>query len=338
MYYAAQRSACRIPLNESTHAPVIGQSASDCALRLNCDQHRPLASNYILAGISRQEPVVVSNTVDPAVDLSQHFIPCTGYSSNPPLKKRNKPLLEKRRRQRINSALDELKNLMAHSEPTSTTPATKTHLKLEKANILEQVVSFVKGAVSAAQKRGAIPKADPEHNLLLVRTEAFIQGFSFCEATVTRIFDDILRNASHEQPGARTANMTCASVVGESDVSTFVSAVLFELSHKHQEVTTAIFNLHRNSSTSMNSDPNLHIHNPPLNGAGSEVNRCATTRRKTSRRSPSKRPKGMNPLTLSDFPTQSDSSHHSSGSSDRGSSSSAGSFNVPHSAPIWRPW
>ncbi|KAF8568108.1 hypothetical protein P879_05912 [Paragonimus westermani] len=65
---------------------------------------------------------------------------CTKPSTRACGKRWNKPLIGKRRRERINRALDELKSLITHAtitETTSVAVTTSGQHKLEKAGILE---------------------------------------------------------------------------------------------------------------------------------------------------------------------------------------------------------
>ena len=78
-----------------------------------------------------------------------------------------KPIMEKRRRARINNCLDQMKCLIL--EAMNKDPARNT--KLEKADILEMTVSYLKNLQPGQQK-------DP--------MDRFRQGFSECAAEVTR--------------------------------------------------------------------------------------------------------------------------------------------------------
>ncbi|VDD88213.1 unnamed protein product [Enterobius vermicularis] len=61
----------------------------------------------------------------------------------------NKPLMEKKRRARINRCLYEMKQMLVESAKNST-----SHSKWEKADILEMSVAYIKQLQSQARKSG----------------------------------------------------------------------------------------------------------------------------------------------------------------------------------------
>ncbi|XP_011868661.1 PREDICTED: protein hairy-like [Vollenhovia emeryi] len=89
------------------------------------------------------------------------------------LRRSNKPIMEKRRRARINQYLDELKNyiLLSEKDPTR-------HSKLEKADILEMTVKHIQ--TMQRQQLNAAVSNDP-----VVLTK-FRSGFSECATEVSR--------------------------------------------------------------------------------------------------------------------------------------------------------
>nr|XP_012218905.1 PREDICTED: transcription factor HES-1-A [Linepithema humile] len=89
------------------------------------------------------------------------------------LRRSNKPIMEKRRRARINQYLDELKNFILVSEKDPT-----RHSKLEKADILEMTVKHIQ-TMQRQQLNSAVAN-DPA-----VLTK-FRSGFSECATEVSR--------------------------------------------------------------------------------------------------------------------------------------------------------
>ncbi|THD22231.1 hypothetical protein D915_006418 [Fasciola hepatica] len=137
------------------------------------------------------------------------------------VKRRNKPLTEKLRRQRINQALEELRDLI-------TDPATKAPNRLEKADILELTLKFVKNQLSQSkhQPDTAITSsgASQANNV-----QMFLYGYASCEATVRRVFKENL----HEGTMA-----TSSPVSGYS--SELCSTILSELSTQRRLAVTHI--------------------------------------------------------------------------------------------------
>ncbi|CAH1405505.1 unnamed protein product [Nezara viridula] len=95
------------------------------------------------------------------------------------LRKSNKPIMEKRRRARINQCLDELKSLIL--EAMKKDPAR--HAKLEKADILEMTVKHLQD-LQRHQMRSAV-SADPSV------ISKFHSGFNECATEVSRYVSTI---------------------------------------------------------------------------------------------------------------------------------------------------
>jgi len=95
--------------------------------------------------------------------------------------KRNlkKPMMEKRRRDRINTSLTQLKNLVLEA----TNKDTSQYSKLEKADILEMTVNHLKK--SQYQQMAVASNVDPHS------TGKFRLGFAECAAEVTRYLSNV---------------------------------------------------------------------------------------------------------------------------------------------------
>ncbi|CAK8698230.1 unnamed protein product [Clavelina lepadiformis] len=90
-------------------------------------------------------------------------------------RKSSKPIMEKRRRARINSSLDELKSILLEALKKDST----RHSKLEKADILEMTVKYLKNVVR--QQRLTVPLSkDPSV------VDKYQAGFSECRNEVMR--------------------------------------------------------------------------------------------------------------------------------------------------------
>ncbi|EGI58356.1 PREDICTED: protein hairy-like [Acromyrmex echinatior] len=89
------------------------------------------------------------------------------------LRRSNKPIMEKRRRARINQYLDELKNFILVSEKDPT-----RHSKLEKADILEMTVKHIQ-----TMQRQQLSTAVANDPVVLTK---FRSGFSECATEVSR--------------------------------------------------------------------------------------------------------------------------------------------------------
>ncbi|KAF7257891.1 hypothetical protein EG68_04567 [Paragonimus skrjabini miyazakii] len=123
---------------------------------------------------------------------------CTKPSARARGRKREKLLLERRRRERINRALDELKSLVTDAVITEDTSAALTTLghKLEKAEILEQAVMFVRGAMNVGKLPHQSQSVQLPHDFDGVNMKMFIYGFDCCESTVKHLFENALSTMS----------------------------------------------------------------------------------------------------------------------------------------------
>ncbi|VDP85536.1 unnamed protein product [Echinostoma caproni] len=123
------------------------------------------------------------------------------------IKRRNKPLTEKLRRQRINRALEELRDLIADT-------TTKMTTRLEKADILELTVKFVKNSLLLARNK---PQSDDTENPLCVNQtdniQMFLYGYASCEATVRRVLKKNMDNSDTNNP--EPLSDVCSSVLTE---------------------------------------------------------------------------------------------------------------------------
>lgn len=93
-------------------------------------------------------------------------------------RKVKKPLMEKRRRARINQCLSELKSLVLQAY-SSAPPNQQRTSKLEKADILEMTVQYVRSQASGRNQ-------NIEHQLAASR-RAFIDGYSQCAQTALQL-------------------------------------------------------------------------------------------------------------------------------------------------------
>ncbi|GAA56389.1 transcription factor HES-4 [Clonorchis sinensis] len=103
-------------------------------------------------------------------------------------RKQNKPETEKRRRQRINRALEQLKHLV-----TDKTGLPKSGFeKIEKADILERAVGFIRQAVvvNTDQSRQSAGVTKPAQSTDLARM--FLYGFVSCESNILQICNNLL--------------------------------------------------------------------------------------------------------------------------------------------------
>lgn len=113
-----------------------------------------------------------SHTMDESMDKSKEKV----TSSN---RRNNKPLMEKRRRQRINECLSQLKTLVLQAMKKDTTQ----YSKLEKADILEMTVKHLK--LVQRQQMAAAMSTDP--NVI----SKYRAGFNECAAEISRYLDTV---------------------------------------------------------------------------------------------------------------------------------------------------
>ncbi|CAH8496201.1 unnamed protein product [Schistosoma rodhaini] len=100
-------------------------------------------------------------------------------------KKRNKPLVEKRRRQRINHALEELRRLIIE-------PRIKHSNKLEKADILDMTVKFIKDLTNNFQSDKCQTIFQESQQVDNVRM--FYYGYLSCETAFKSIIQKHLED------------------------------------------------------------------------------------------------------------------------------------------------
>ncbi|KAF7261665.1 hypothetical protein EG68_01151 [Paragonimus skrjabini miyazakii] len=155
-------------------------------------------------------------------------------------KRRNKPLMEKRRRERINRALDELKSLVtdaAITDATSASVTTSGQHKLEKADILEQAVTFVRGAVNVGRFPHQSQSVQLPPDLDGVNMKMFVCGFNCCESTVKRLFENALNTMS--------PHFTTDLIHSEPpNLPSLFSAILRALSYQRREALDNLVHMH----------------------------------------------------------------------------------------------
>ncbi|KAF8571495.1 hypothetical protein P879_00859 [Paragonimus westermani] len=165
---------------------------------------------------------------------------CTKPSTRACGKRRNKPLMEKRRRERINRALDELKSLVTDATITETTSAAVTSSgqhKLEKADILEQAVAFVRSAVNVWRFPPQSQSVQLPSDLDDVNMKMFISGFNCCESTVKRLFENALN--------AMSPHLTADLIHSEQpNLLPLFSTILRALSYQRHEALGSLVHMH----------------------------------------------------------------------------------------------
>ncbi|KER23568.1 hypothetical protein T265_08561 [Opisthorchis viverrini] len=105
-------------------------------------------------------------------------------------RKQNKPETEKRRRQRINRALEQLKHLVTDKPGL----AKSGFEKIEKADILERAVGFIREAVvgNTDQSRQSVGVSKSSLSTDLARM--FLYGFVSCESNILQICNNLLNS------------------------------------------------------------------------------------------------------------------------------------------------
>lgn len=131
-----------------------------------------------------------SHNMEDTVDKTKEKI-----SSN---RRNNKPLMEKRRRQRINECLGQLKTLVLQAMKKDTTQ----YSKLEKADILEMTVKHLK--MVQRQQMAAAMSTDP--NVL----SKYRAGFNECAAEISRYLDTV--NGGNPELKTRVMNYLANSM------------------------------------------------------------------------------------------------------------------------------
>ncbi|KAH8855063.1 Protein deadpan [Schistosoma japonicum] len=149
-------------------------------------------------------------------------------------KKRNKPLVEKRRRQRINHALEELRRLIVE-------PRIKHSNKLEKADILDLTVKFVKDLTANLQpekcQTSFIESQQAEN------ARMFYYGYLSCETAFKNIIQKHLESQqiNNESTTSLISAGTCRSN------QHYLSNTFNEVIHNKQFVASQVLNTEINS-------------------------------------------------------------------------------------------
>ncbi|KAK4473069.1 hypothetical protein MN116_004260 [Schistosoma mekongi] len=149
-------------------------------------------------------------------------------------KKRNKPLVEKRRRQRINHALDELRRLIVE-------PRIKHSNKLEKADILDLTVKFVKDLTANLQPekcQDAFIKSQQVDNARM-----FYYGYLSCETAFKNI---IQKHFESQQTNSESTTSLISPVTSRSNQH-YLSNTFNEVIHNKQFVASQALNTEINS-------------------------------------------------------------------------------------------
>ncbi|XP_013412582.1 hairy/enhancer-of-split related with YRPW motif-like protein [Lingula anatina] len=138
-------------------------------------------------------------------------------------RKSNKPLMEKRRRARINECLNQLKYLVLQAMNRD----GSAYSKLEKADILEMTVKFLRGL----QRQSLIMSAAFEPNVV----EKFKTGFSECTTEVQRYMTSV--ESVDPDLQLRLVNYLANCVNGMSVATTTMrqhTFSLFPVAHAHR--------------------------------------------------------------------------------------------------------
>ncbi|KAH3779844.1 uncharacterized protein LOC127842367 [Dreissena polymorpha] len=104
-------------------------------------------------------------------------------------RKTNKPLIEKRRRARINDCLTQLKTIVLGS---SEQQAGRTS-KLEKADILEMTVEFVKSRLNKTTG-SMVPNSLQSSDTSIKCDATYVAGYSECLSEISRFLEQTLSN------------------------------------------------------------------------------------------------------------------------------------------------
>ncbi|CAH8478731.1 unnamed protein product [Heterobilharzia americana] len=154
------------------------------------------------------------------------------------MKKRNKPLMEKRRRQRINHALEELRKLIIE-------PRMKHSNKLEKADILDMTVKFIR-ELSASDIPGNCHCICSETK----QTEnihTFLYGYLSCETAFKYSIQKIL-SKQQSTNGSESRSYTLSSSSSSSPFcnlaeQNYLSVISEEMTLHKQSTISRLFNM-----------------------------------------------------------------------------------------------
>ncbi|CAH8431043.1 unnamed protein product [Schistosoma rodhaini] len=178
-------------------------------------------------------------------------------------KKRNKPLVEKRRRQRINHALEELRRLIIE-------PRIKHSNKLEKADILDMTVKFIKDLTNNFQSDKCQTIFQESQQVDNVRM--FYYGYLSCETA----FKSIIQK--HLEDQQRTNESITSSTINKVNQN-YLSNITNEWIHSKQFTMSHILSNKLNtihssstSSPSSSSSSSFPSGQTPVNDFSESVN------------------------------------------------------------------
>ncbi|XP_027022541.1 transcription factor HES-2.1 [Tachysurus fulvidraco] len=124
------------------------------------------------------------------------------------LRKTLKPLMEKRRRARINDSLNNLKDLIVPLVGKD----TSRYSKLEKADILEMTVRFLRELPSSPVKAQADSYREG-YEACLLRVSALLPRTSLDHETCARVNDFIQQSKFSSSPACRTCSARTSSAL-----------------------------------------------------------------------------------------------------------------------------
>ncbi|CAH8434180.1 unnamed protein product [Schistosoma turkestanicum] len=184
------------------------------------------------------------------------------------LKKRNKPLVEKRRRQRINHALDELRRLIVE-------PRVKHSNKLEKADILDLTVKFIKDLTANLHSEKYQNTFNESQQLEKARM--FYYGYLSCETTFKSIIQKHFETQQKSSTSSTSLSTTSITNNNQNEQNNHLHNIITnELIHSKQFTLSQILNtefnlnplntlsfLAKQTSISGNSDSSESINSMP---------------------------------------------------------------------------
>ncbi|KAM9475512.1 transcription factor HES-2-like [Clarias gariepinus] len=124
------------------------------------------------------------------------------------LRKTLKPLLEKRRRARINDCLTQLKKLVV---PLMGKDSCR-YSKLEKADILEMTVRFLKDVPKTPTNDAAVSYREG-YEACMTRLSALLPRTSLDRETTARVHDFIQQSLRSSSPACQTCNARTSSAL-----------------------------------------------------------------------------------------------------------------------------
>ncbi|CAB3994384.1 transcription factor HES-4-like [Paramuricea clavata] len=167
-------------------------------------------------------------------------------------RKSSKPIMEKRRRERINNSLNELKNLLLESRKKDSTSCCS---KLEKADILEMTVQYLKSIRSQQEK--ASTTTDP---MALAHYRA---GFNHSAMEIRRFLIDTpdIEVKVRARLLTHLSNSCHAVLSNQASTKQYYPSVYPTSIHQSPEVSTPILK-DPSLSTSILSDPSISTITP----------------------------------------------------------------------------